>query len=116
MRVIQSLGKQHTKTALRTNLSTMSREMANEATTGAEEEVSIFIGQTGQGIKRKAVHRHINGGRKERAFIEPNPVDVVVIGHVLLKLPNTLQRPSPLYPRISQRSITYNMKVRQRMG
>jgi hypothetical protein len=93
MRVVQSLAKQHTKTALRTHLSTMSREMANEATTSAEGEVSIFIRQTGQGVERKAVHRHINGGRKERAFIEPNPVDVVVIGHVLLNYPTPSSDP-----------------------
>jgi hypothetical protein len=46
MRVIQLFAEQHTKPMLRANLSTVKSEMANEATTGAEE-VGVFIGQTG---------------------------------------------------------------------
>jgi hypothetical protein len=41
----------------------------------------------GQSVERKTVHGHIDGGREERAFIETNPVDVVVIGHDLLNSP-----------------------------
>jgi hypothetical protein len=46
MRVVQSFVEQHTKPTLRANLSMVKSEMANEAMTGAEEEVSVFIGQT----------------------------------------------------------------------
>jgi hypothetical protein len=47
MRAVQSLAEQHTKTALRANLSIVSSEMANEAMTRAEEEVGISNGQAG---------------------------------------------------------------------
>jgi hypothetical protein len=47
MRVIQLFAKQHTKPTLRANLSMVKSEMANETTTGAEEEVGILIGQMG---------------------------------------------------------------------
>jgi hypothetical protein len=79
--------------------------MANEAMTSAEEEVGIFIRQMGQGVERKAVHRHIDGGRKERVFIEPNPVDVVVIGHVLLNYPTPSSDPL-LYTLRSVREVS----------
>jgi hypothetical protein len=93
MRIVQSLAKQHTKTALRTNLSTMNSEMANEATTGTEEEVGIFVGQTGQSVECKTVHGHVDGGRKESSFIKVDPVDVVVIGHDVLNYPIPSRNP-----------------------
>jgi hypothetical protein len=46
MRVVQLFAEQHTKPTLRANLSTVKSEMENEAITRAEEEVSVFIGQT----------------------------------------------------------------------
>jgi hypothetical protein len=110
------LTEQHAKTTLRTDLSTMSSEVADEATTRTKEEVGILVGQTGQSVECETIHGHINGGREERSFIKADPMDIVVIGHDLLNYPNTLQKPSPLYPRISQRSITSEKKVRQRMG
>jgi hypothetical protein len=116
MRVVQPFSKQHTKPTLRANLSTVKSEVTDEATTRTKEEVSILIGQTGQSVERETIHGHINRGREERSFIKVDPMDVVVIRHDLLNYPNTLQQPSPLYPRIGQRSITSEMKVRQRMG
>jgi hypothetical protein len=60
------LAEQHTKTMFRTNLSMMSSEVADEATTRTKEEVSIFVGQTGQSVERKTIHGHVDGGREER--------------------------------------------------
>jgi hypothetical protein len=48
----------------------MSSEMTDEATTRTEEEVSIFVGQTGQSIEGEAIHGHVDGGREERSFIK----------------------------------------------
>jgi hypothetical protein len=59
----------------------MSSEMADEATTRTEEEIGIFIRQTGQSIKGEAIHGHINGGREERSFIKTDPMNIVVIRH-----------------------------------
>jgi hypothetical protein len=59
----------------------MKCEVADKTTTQAEEEVGIMLIKTRKGVKRKAVHRHVNRGREERALVKANPVDVVVIGH-----------------------------------
>jgi hypothetical protein len=101
----------------RTNLIMMSSKVADKATTRTKEEVGIFIGQTGQSIECETIHRHIDGGREERSFIEMNPVNVVVIGHKLLNYPI----PSSdllLYTlgSVKEVSLPSDMKVRQRMG
>jgi hypothetical protein len=86
MGIIQSLAEQHTKTMFRTILSLMSGEVADETTTCAEEEISIMIVETGEGIEREAIHGHIDRGREERALVKTDLVDIVVIRHGLLKL------------------------------
>jgi hypothetical protein len=43
MRIVQPLAEQHTGTTLRTILSLMSGEVADETSTRAEEKISIMI-------------------------------------------------------------------------
>jgi hypothetical protein len=106
MRIIQAFTEQHPKPTLRTVFSLMSREVTDEASTRAEEQVGIVIIQTRKGIKCEAIHGHEDGSGEQRTFIETDPMDVVVIGHGLLNYSNkTIHRPLPLYGRNGYRSI-----------
>jgi hypothetical protein len=71
----------------------MSSEVADKATTRTKEEVGIFVRQAGQSVERKTIHRHVDGGREERSFIEMNPMDIVVIRHDLLNYPTPSSDP-----------------------
>jgi hypothetical protein len=95
MRIIQSFTKQHTKTMFGAILGTMGSKVTNEATTRAEEQIGVVVRQTGKGVKCETVHRHIDGGRKERLLVESNLVDMVVIRHGLLNYPYPSNDPLP---------------------
>jgi hypothetical protein len=55
--------------------------MTDKAVARTEEQVSVVIIQMGEGIKREAVYRHVNGCREQRMLVEADPMDVMVIRH-----------------------------------
>jgi hypothetical protein len=57
----------------------MGCKVADKASTRAEEQVGIMIVQMRQGVKRKAVHGHVDGSGEQRMFIEADPMNVMVI-------------------------------------
>jgi CobQ-like glutamine amidotransferase family enzyme len=69
---------------------------ADEATIRCEEEVGIRTHQTRECIKSGTIYGYENRGRETRLGEEFDPVDVVVIGHVLLNYP-TPSNDSHLY-------------------
>jgi hypothetical protein len=69
---------------------------ADEATIHCEEEVGIGTRQTRERIKSGTIYGYKNRGREMRLGEEFDPVDVVVIGHVLLNYP-TPSNDSHLY-------------------
>jgi hypothetical protein len=62
----------------------MSGNVTYKTMASHEEEVSIFMGQSGQSVERITVHWHVDGNRETRALIEADPMNVVVIGHGVL--------------------------------
>jgi hypothetical protein len=68
----------------------MSHEMTNKITTGCEEQISIFLRQSRQGVECETIHTHIDGSGETGASIETDPVEGMVIRHDLLNYPNTL--------------------------
>jgi hypothetical protein len=57
--------------------------MAREATVGSKEQVRVGTGQTRQHVKSYTIDSREDGGREARLGEELDPVDVMVIGHVL---------------------------------
>jgi hypothetical protein len=62
----------------------MSLRMTDKATVRQKEQISIVIVQTGESVERNAVHGYKDGSGEQQLFVEGNPVDTVVIRHVLL--------------------------------
>jgi hypothetical protein len=76
---------------------------ADEATICCEEKVGIGTRQMRERIEGDTIYGYENRGRKARLEKELNPMNVVVIGHVLLS--STLRRLTPLYLGDSDGSI-----------
>jgi hypothetical protein len=96
MGIIQPLTEQHAQTALGTNLSTMHSLKAYETAIGSETKVGVGTSQTRQGVERHTVDSNEDGRREAGLRIEFNPVRVMVIGHIDLNYPLSLNH-SHLY-------------------
>jgi hypothetical protein len=78
---------------------------ANEAMVGGKTQIGVGTRQTGQSIEGYAVHSNEYGGRESRLRIEFDPVDTVIVGHVKLNYPLSLDYSRLLYLGDSHRSI-----------
>jgi hypothetical protein len=84
MRIVQqSLAEQDVITTLGTHLHMMSGKVANEATTGDEEQVHVVIRQMRKSIECEAIHGYKYRSREAGSFIKLHPVGVVVITVVI---------------------------------